>query len=310
MSLTHFNDLQRNKKLKKRRLYRKVISLGLLSALLVSNTSVLASELAPDYTVEKVVVVYKNEDGKQAVLQEGIGETNELETISAVTTTLTESDINKLEQDPNIAYVEEEIVFKTVGDFQTQAITSEESQWSFQAVNENSQAFTDGYTGTGVKIAVIDTGIAAHTDLTIAGGVSTVDNTSSYHDDQGHGTHVAGIIGAKHNNVGIVGVAPDAQIYSVKVLGADGTGVSTDIVEGIDWAITNNMDIINLSLGTDTESLAIKDAVNRATNEGILVVAASGNDSIRNKGARHHPIFGWCLALFLFYNIIRIHRSY
>lgn len=134
-----------------------------------------------------------------------------------------------------------------------------------------------GYTGKGVKIAVLDSGIAPHSDLTITGGVSTVDYTTSYQDDHGHGTHVAGIIGGKNNNTGITGVAPDAELYAVKVMNKNSEGFNIDIIEGIRWAIDNDMDIINMSIGLNKENAELKAILDEAYSKGILIVASAGN---------------------------------
>ena len=69
----------------------------------------------------------------------------------------------------------------------------------------------------------------------VAGGTSVVSYTTSYEDDNGHGTHVGGIIGAENNNIGIVGVAPGADVYAVKALNSNGSGYLSDIIAGIDW---------------------------------------------------------------------------
>ncbi|NYD11757.1 minor extracellular protease Epr [Clostridium beijerinckii] len=139
-------------------------------------------------------------------------------------------------------------------------------------------AWSSSYTGKGVKIGIVDTGIANHEDLSVAGGAAFTSYTTSYLDDNGHGTHVAGIIGAKNNGYGIVGVANEASLYAIKVLGNDGAGYLSDIIAGIDWCITNKMDIINLSLGSSVPSTALQQEVDKAYNQGILVVAAAGND--------------------------------
>ena len=94
----------------------------------------------------------------------------------------------------------------------------------------------------------------------------------------GHGTHVSGIIGAKNNGVGLVGVAPDTSLYAVKVLDSTGSGYVSDIISGIDWAITNKMDIITMSLGTKSDVAALHNAVDSAYTQGVLVVSAGGND--------------------------------
>lgn len=145
--------------------------------------------------------------------------------------------------------------------------------------------WNQGFTGKGVKVAVLDSGIdKEHPDLVIKGGVSFVPGVTSYDDDQGHGTHVAGIIGAKKNGFGVVGIAPDADLYAVKVMASNGSGEIAWIIKGIDWAIANDMDIINMSLGATSSMLTAQEktdwaaAVNRAYSAGIIITGASGND--------------------------------
>ncbi|WP_265416743.1 S8 family serine peptidase [Alkalihalobacillus deserti] len=137
---------------------------------------------------------------------------------------------------------------------------------------EAPKAWESGYTGKGVKVAVVDTGVAKHEDLIITGGISFPSYTSSFFDDNGHGTHVAGIIGARNNNYGTVGIAYESSIYAVKVLDQN------DVIAGIDWSITNKMDIVNLSLGTISHSSTLKQVVDKAYSQGVLVVAAVGNN--------------------------------
>lgn len=138
-----------------------------------------------------------------------------------------------------------------------------------------------GATGTGVKVAVLDTGIdLSHPDLVdnIAGGYNAVNPKRPPKDGHGHGTHVAGTIAAANNTIGVVGVAPTASLYAVKVLGDSGFGWLSDIIEGIDWSIQNGMRVINMSLGSSSDSQSFHDAVIAAYNAGITVVAAAGND--------------------------------
>ncbi|WP_405157914.1 S8 family serine peptidase [Paenibacillus sp. FSL H8-0283] len=229
-------------------------------------------------TVQEVIIVYKNENGKEAIIEESIDIKHEFETIPAVAATVTSADLHELASDPNIAYIERNTKFRiTGGDIKVTSIPAEQSQWNFQAI-QPTKRWDEGYTGAGVKVAVIDTGIFAHSELTIAGGVSTVDYTTSYNDDRGHGTHVAGIIAAKSGNGGIVGIAPDAQIYAVKAIGADGEGTILDVLEGVEWSIQNGMDIINISLGMDTDSSLLKEMIDNAYNAGIVIVGTAGNE--------------------------------
>lgn len=147
-------------------------------------------------------------------------------------------------------------------------------------------------TGAGVKVAVIDTGIdKTHPDLVanIKGGRNFVRKSffrpadpNAWNDDNGHGTHVAGTIAAVNNASGVVGVALNAHLYGVKALDKNGSGYLSDVIAGIDWAIANNMAVINMSLGTNSDVQSFHDAVDRAYAAGIVVVAAAGNDGDTN----------------------------
>lgn len=135
--------------------------------------------------------------------------------------------------------------------------------------------------GEGCKIVIIDTGIDyTHPDLddNYMGGYDFVDNDADPKDGNGHGTHCAGIVAAEDNGIGIIGVAPKAELYSVRALNDWGQGDISDIVAGIDWAIDNGMDVISMSLGASSGDTSLEEACNRAYNAGIVVVAASGND--------------------------------
>jgi len=107
-----------------------------------------------------------------------------------------------------------------------------------------------GYSGKGIKVGVIDTGIDYnHEDLHVSGGTSVITGTTDYSDDNGHGTHVAGTIAALNNDIGVIGVAPQAELYAIKALDQYGNGNYSEVISGIEWAIDNQMDIINMSLG-------------------------------------------------------------
>ncbi|MEK7493861.1 MAG: S8 family peptidase [Patescibacteria group bacterium] len=137
-----------------------------------------------------------------------------------------------------------------------------------------------GQTGGGINIGIIDTGISTtHPDLAgnIKGGVSEVAYTFSWNDDNGHGSHVAGVVAALNNTVGVVGGVSSANLYSIKVLDRNGSGYLSDVIDGIDWAVANGMQVVNISLGTTADVQSLHDAVIRAHNAGVVVVAAAGN---------------------------------
>ncbi|MEB3236924.1 MAG: S8 family serine peptidase [Candidatus Sericytochromatia bacterium] len=132
-----------------------------------------------------------------------------------------------------------------------------------------------------VIVAVIDTGVDYnHPDLAgaVIKGPDIVNDDDDPMDDQGHGTHCAGTIGAAANGAGIVGVAHGARILAIKVLNARGSGNNVDIAAGIDAAVKGGAKVISLSLG-GPESRATRDAIRAATEKGVLCVAAAGNDN-------------------------------
>ncbi len=132
--------------------------------------------------------------------------------------------------------------------------------------------------GSGIRIAVLDTGVGPHPNLRIAGGVNTIGG-SSYRDDNGHGTHVAGIAAGLGTGGCPAGVAPRARLYAVKVLDSSGNGYISDIVEGIEWCIKRGVQVMNMSFGLPpgATSRTLQSAIRRAASKGIVITASAGN---------------------------------
>jgi subtilisin family serine protease/putative cell wall-binding protein len=145
------------------------------------------------------------------------------------------------------------------------------------------QAWADGAAGEGITIAIVDTGVDLnHPDLKgnlVPGYNAVMDSTAPgmAQDDNGHGTHVAGIAAAQLNDSGIVGVAYKAKIMPIKAMDKSGEGADDIIAAGIVWAADHGARIVNLSLGSDTETAVLRSAVEYAQEKGVLVVAAAGN---------------------------------
>lgn len=153
----------------------------------------------------------------------------------------------------------------------------------------------DGEGTVPVNVAVIDTGIdSTHPDLDVVGGVNCNGGGASYADQNGHGTHVAGTVGAKDNGIGVVGVVPGARLWAVRVLNKHGSGSDGDVLCGVDWLAgtrsdadpANDIVVANMSLGGPgtndgdcgrTKKDPIHQAICAATAKGITVVAAAGN---------------------------------
>jgi serine protease len=140
--------------------------------------------------------------------------------------------------------------------------------------------------GGNVNIAIFDTGVDfAHPDLAanIRGGYNTFTKLNDFNDDNLHGTHVAGIIGALDNNLGVVGVAPGAHMYAVKVLDADGSGSDENLVAAADWLLASKHAnggnwIASMSLGAHEVTAPMTETFQRLIAEGVLCIAAAGND--------------------------------
>jgi subtilisin family serine protease len=146
-------------------------------------------------------------------------------------------------------------------------------------------AWTDS-TGQGIKVAILDTGIdTGHPDLNVKGGINIINERKSYKDDNGHCTHVAGIVAALDNEIGVIGVAPNADLYAVKVLDRSGSGWLSDIIDGFDWCTQNDIKVINMSFGSTVGNLLFEAAVKAVNLFGIIQVAAAGNEG----GAVNYP---------------------
>ncbi len=139
--------------------------------------------------------------------------------------------------------------------------------------------------GTGITVAVLDTGVDTdHPDLKdrIAGGRNfTTDDQSNpdiYEDYNGHGTHVAGTIAAIDDGKGVVGVAPEVSLLIIKVLDKNGSGQYKWIIDGINYAVEQKVDIISMSLGGPEDVPELHEAIKHAIKNNVLVVCAAGND--------------------------------
>ena len=165
------------------------------------------------------------------------------------------------------------------------------------------EVWAQGYTGKGVVVAVVDTGVDYnHEDLKnniwtntkeIAGngidddgngyvddnyGWNFADQNNNTLDDNGHGTHVSGTIAGENNNYGVTGIAYDAKIMAVKALDSSGSGSYSSISKGIRYAVDNGANVINLSLGGASSNRTLESAIDYASSKGVIVVMAAGND--------------------------------
>ena len=171
------------------------------------------------------------------------------------------------------------------------------TQWNYSTLRLG--AIHSSLTGTNITVAVIDSGVD-RTGFELNGESQVLDGcdwvTSPTNvcipgrgiiDENGHGTHVAGIIAAKNDGVGITGVAPDVTILPLRVLDANGNGYLSDVAAAIDYAVLNNAKVINMSLGGTADFSLIRQAVTRAAEAQVVIVAAAGNSGAN--GAASYP---------------------
>lgn len=155
--------------------------------------------------------------------------------------------------------------------------------WAYDRIDAD-VTNVNGFTGNGADVAIIDTGIPCnHSCLpNVGAGKAFVDCKGNccapWDDDNGHGTRVAGVIGASESCSCTTGVAPDATLHAVKVLDEYGAGSYSDIAAGVEYVADQGWDVGNLSLGGTSGSSLLKDACQYATDNGVLLVGAAGGD--------------------------------
>ncbi len=202
---------------------------------------------------------------------------------------LTPSAEKLLKQSKEVLRVDEDVIVEALGKVEAIKVQGTKSQppqtlpWGIDRVD--AEQIWNLTTADPIKVAIVDTGIdLKHPDLqaNIKGGINTIYPWKSPNDDNGHGTHVAGIVAAINNSIGVIGVGPNIDLYAVKVLGANGSGYLSDVIEGLDWVVQQKQTqggdwVINMSLGTSADIQSFHDAILRAYNAGITMVAAAGN---------------------------------
>ena len=141
----------------------------------------------------------------------------------------------------------------------------------------------NGKGSVNVDIGIMDTGIDLnHPDLNTYRQVTFVSGTANGNDNNGHGTAVAGIAAAKDNSRGVVGLAPGARLWAIKVLDSNGIGSTSDIIEGIDYVTehANEIDVVNLSFGAIGQNKALHSAIIKSVAAGVTYTAAAGNEGV------------------------------
>lgn len=202
---------------------------------------------------------------------------------------LNSAQLAQLQRDPSVAAIEVEqgysiVARPTKGGSGGTTTSSQSIPWGVSKTGATlSYALAGNGAGSvfGVRTYVIDTGIdTKNTDLASAGLVNFAGDRKNT-DCNGHGTHVAGTMAARDNTAAVVGVAPGASTYGVKVLGCDGSGTTTSVLKGIDWVAANAIKpaVANMSLGGGASQM-LDDAVRASAAKGIVFTIAAGNSAV------------------------------
>ena len=236
------------------------------------------------YAKTYIIGVKKDVDLDQLIDQKGWKDKTpkKVKATNILIAQLDSDELNNLNEDEDVEFIEEDVPVKTTSLGKTSQgsdYIKKDSQtypWGINSIGAN-LSLENKSDGNGTKLAILDTGIADHPDLKVKGGVSFVDKKTSYVDDNGHGTHVTGTIAALDNNSGVVGVAQKSDIYAVKVLDNNGYGTISQVIQGIEWSMNNDINIVSMSFGTLKDSKALHDIIIQANDKGLLLVAAAGN---------------------------------
>lgn len=252
----------------------------------VKNTSKkdstpISNVLSHSKSTKRVIIRLKKDVSvkkQKEVLGRSGNYSKELSVINGFSAQVTSSGISKLLENDLVASVQEDLIVRGFSD----DVTPSDALYAPMAWKEKNAV------GEGVAVAVLDTGVVPHADLNgrIVGFKDFVNGKTTPYDDNGHGTHVSGVIaGNGSSSKGkYMGVAPRANIVGVKVLDSNEKGTASNVVAGIDWVIENkdryNIKIINLSLGAtyQGEKDMLMLAAEKASKAGLLVVAATGNN--------------------------------
>jgi hypothetical protein len=249
----------------------------------VDATTTLSSDNS-DNPGRSIIISVEGEvtDARQALFDAGVPEeaVDTIEGIDSLVVTAKEAEKALDILDEEIRQVEIDAEVRTMTT--TPNDPYHEYNWGMKVSNVDA-VWAEETGENSVVIAIVDTGVTEVTDLDgrLTAGYDFVNDDTDPIDDEGHGTQSAMVAAAAGNNDhGVAGACWNCRIMPVKVLGADGTGSYSDVAAGIVWAADQGADIINLSLGGPSPSVAMTSAVNYARSKGALVIAAAGNDGL------------------------------
>ncbi|WP_199614113.1 S8 family serine peptidase [Paenibacillus alkalitolerans] len=267
--------------------FSKVIGVLLILLLFAANAAAAAPEQAERHSY---LVGMQPDVPPKALEAKGIQFVSHWDDLDAVHIIATAAAIKGLERNPNVTYIEEDRPVFASSDgapYSDGTLT-----WGLQAIHAET-AWNQNAAGNNIKVCVLDSGIDYNHPEFNRDGASIIKGSKNFvndghpdaRDGNGHGTHVAGTISGQTGNSGSrIGAAPGVDLYVARVLGDDGSGTTSGVINGLNWCLQNNADIANLSLGSSTSSRTEQRAFDQAYQNGLLSIAASGNDGSRRIG--------------------------
>ncbi len=257
----------------------------LIALLTVLSLMVQPAKAQPD----DYIIVYRNHLQKQKMLSRPtFPVSRSFSIIPAVAAQLNTDQVKQLRANPDVEYIEPDYKIYALGsiDMNAESSSAIDALFSSQTIPYgvtmvNAPAVWSRTNGAGVRVAVMDTGISMyHPDRGNVIGSASFVSGETVEDFHSHGTHTSGTIAAADNDTGVVGVAPQADLLIAKVMDITGTGQTSWLISGIEWAVDNNAKVISMSLGGYDYSSALETACDNALAAGTLLVAAAGNDNV------------------------------
>jgi len=285
---------------------KKLISLMLVTTMIAGTTlttNFIADETDKKNNATDYIVVTNNENALEEANEisndcEELMKVSNKDTISKMA--IDTSELSQLNSIDGVVSVEKDIVLSgsTNDDTNSDEVdvldclfkevnTNELNQWNLQSLGVDDEKSVSP--SEKVKVELLDSGVSWSDDINVKYRENLIEDDIGinplYEDYSQHGTGMAGVICAKDNGKGIIGVNPNVDLYSVRALDDNIQAPLSRIIQGIYWGIDNDMDIINMSFGTNTNSSLLRTAIKAAHDKGIVLVAASGND--KEKGVQY-----------------------
>ena len=271
----YHSDVKIQEVIKKR--MKKIVAILMAMLMVMSVTVVLAGGAVATKPAQSektpVIIVFKDKSDPNLIKQHGGEMKCAYHIIPGMAASLSLNAIDALSKNPKIAYI--------VEDKEVFPVESQTLPWGVDRIDAD--VVHEYNSGTGVKVAIIDTGIDySHPDLddnfnSELLGYDFADNDNNPMDYDGHGTHCAGIVAAEDNEIGVIGVAPDADLYALKVFTDAGSGSYSDVVSALEWSIDNGMDVISMSIGSKGDP-GIEPWIDAAYGAGIILIGSAGNE--------------------------------